>query len=1323
MFLLSGTGAGGAGSSTNGVGTTVYAGGSGSGGAAGYSGAGGGGAGSGGAGGSASGAAAGTGTATGGGNGGAGLTATGIGNNGYPAGGGGSGGYASGLLGTASGGDGADGQVTISWKPSVVTGAATSITGPSAVLNGTVTYGGPTAASFQYGLDTNYGSTATASQSPLDGSATNAAISQTVTGLACEKTYHFRAYATNIAGSDTGSDATFTTPTCGVQLGKTGPVSGLVGSYVTFIITATNANATTPLSNIVVTDAIPDKMSYSTHAASMGVASLSGTTLTWTIGYLPPSTTASLTLVVKLTARGTVWNTVSSPGAAPASARVVVLPGGIVHYRMDEAVDSWNGTDSEVKDWGPQGLNGTRTLVGTAATATNTKTPTGATNTVPPGPSISAQYPSVVGGGFCNAAYFDGKAVVKTPTNSFFQFSNTLSASAWIYLTAYPPDTNSNANDNLYSILSNDVNYEFHVNSDGKLYWWWQFQTSPTTTQAYWTNSSSVIPLNKWTHVAITFDSSTYNRQTIYINGVQDRQVTGNPAGTLVTNKCPMYVGGDIYTSTPPGQTCTLATDRAFHGMIDEAKIYDYELSADEVKADMIQGHLCSGTYDHVRIEYNGKFSKCGGNTVTVKACMDSGCTALYPGAVQVTLTPSGWLPQDTVAFSSGMTQLTFNNAAVSGTSMTLGGTNVSPVPNSNPKVRCFNGTTENCVVQVDNSACTANFDAVEPTKNPRTNLFTKLAGTAFNIDLVAVRADDPTSIDPNFVGTINYDLVDSTALDAGAATCQNSASLLAAQPIQFTQADQGRKKNVAVISASAVQDGRMRMTLGGSPACSTDNFAVRPPYVTLATTQTPAATPPLATDPATLKATDYNPATGNTLGFTLKASASAGYAGTLVQDAAKLSVQDPTSNIVAATTKNVGSLVTLPQVAGTSTLTANATSNAANAAYNEVGYLYLAAGAYIDKAFTGVDSVKGDCVTDTANGNNLSNVLDGAGKFGCDIGSQAASIGRFIPDHFATVAVGTMNCPAGLTCPSGSGIAYSAQPLAPAAGRVPLKVIAASSGGTTTQNYAGLFASDGSLAVFDAPGSTATANAGKGVLSSNAVAAAAFNETKDAGGNVTKTGGVAWVSPTYTFNAWPTSPTDVYFRATAAADGITSLQSPAANSVEGGIKFVTGRLRISNSTGPETQPLALPVQMQYWGGLTWLPSTTDNTSLSAGSVFLVAPPSGKSVFGKTSVASVTQKTQTDPVTHLVSPIPGSWLVTLAQPGAHNVGSVDLTINLGNSGSDTSCLATHGGTPAGIPWLRGSCPGQASGADPSARATFGIYSPENRRQVHVRELY
>jgi len=96
--------------------------------------------------------------------------------------------------------------------PAATTGLATGVGLTNATFNGTVNPNGqPASVCFDYGLTTNYGSTAS-----LVGTLTGTtlqAVSVSLTGLVSGATYHFRVAATNVLGSAVGLDQTFTTIT------------------------------------------------------------------------------------------------------------------------------------------------------------------------------------------------------------------------------------------------------------------------------------------------------------------------------------------------------------------------------------------------------------------------------------------------------------------------------------------------------------------------------------------------------------------------------------------------------------------------------------------------------------------------------------------------------------------------------------------------------------------------------------------------------------------------------------------------------------------------------------------------------------------------------------------------------------------------------------------------------------------------------------------------------------------------------------------------------------------------------------------------------
>ncbi len=96
-------------------------------------------------------------------------------------------------------------------SPTVTTGAASDITMAAAKLNGVINaWNYSTTATFEYGLDTGYGTTVTADQSPVTG-ATNTAVSCTIGGLTLNTTYHYRAVGQYSLGTINGADMTFTT--------------------------------------------------------------------------------------------------------------------------------------------------------------------------------------------------------------------------------------------------------------------------------------------------------------------------------------------------------------------------------------------------------------------------------------------------------------------------------------------------------------------------------------------------------------------------------------------------------------------------------------------------------------------------------------------------------------------------------------------------------------------------------------------------------------------------------------------------------------------------------------------------------------------------------------------------------------------------------------------------------------------------------------------------------------------------------------------------------------------------------------------------------
>lgn len=336
-----------------------------------------------------------------------------------------------------------------------------------------------------------------------------------------------------------------------------------------------------------------------------------------------------------------------------------------------------------------------------------------------------------------------------------------------------------------------------------------------------------------------------------------------------------------------------------------------------------------------------------------------------------------------------------------------------------------------------------------------------------------------------------------------------------------------------------------------------------------------------------------------------------------------------------------------------------------------------------------------GDLTATLGSGSYLSSGLSASGNTSasgtvCDDGTGTAiagTVGNFVPHHFNTYVIAPLTtCPTGQTCPV-AGWAYSGQSFT-------VNVSAANASDAITLNYDGTsntspnFAKAVTLQAWDAAGSTTTQDppsADPATLSSASIAAAAF----DQGSTILGTP----ATPTYTFVTSPTAPTSIYLRA-ANADA-SSLRAVPATSIEGGVKIVSGRIKIGNAYGSDLLPMPMRATAEFYGGTNWLTSNTDNVttfnsnlSTSGGNIVVsnLVGMGGAVVINAPGSAAVTAGVRT---------------FTLSAPGVP--GSVDLSLN----------------APAYL--LTGS---NGAAVDPSlpGRATFGIYSG-NDAFIYQREAY
>jgi MSHA biogenesis protein MshQ len=336
-----------------------------------------------------------------------------------------------------------------------------------------------------------------------------------------------------------------------------------------------------------------------------------------------------------------------------------------------------------------------------------------------------------------------------------------------------------------------------------------------------------------------------------------------------------------------------------------------------------------------------------------------------------------------------------------------------------------------------------------------------------------------------------------------------------------------------------------------------------------------------------------------------------------------------------------------------------------------------------------------GDLSAVLASGNYLGSGLSASGSTG-----SIGAVGVFIPHHFD------------LSVTQGCGLfTYSGQPFS-------LGLTARNATGGTTANYNG-------------GGSTTPALARLVTLS--AVSNGALGSFTSGTGNLASTvfnAGVATVSNVaFTFTNKLTPPATIVVRA-LDADGVSS--SPLLGGTDVSVPLRSGRLRLTNAFGSEKSPLTLVAQAQHWSASkTWVLNSLDSCSLVP--VAAVALGNYLGAQGSTA-AGWTTGIVPDAGGRAMSIANGGGTLTLAAPTSTNgkapVGTVDVSLNLGATASDSSCLALPrpSTTGANLSWLRAQF-GSSNGClgavdylrDPSARATFGVYAPEVKRLIHATE--
>lgn len=416
----------------------------------------------------------------------------------------------------------------------------------------------------------------------------------------------------------------------------------------------------------------------------------------------------------------------------------------ILKWRMNSG--PWDGSAGEVLDDSGNGLNGT--------TVNNPDWFSAGEDSALPTNSS--------GFGTCGYGYFDNNQqnYIELEDTDEIDFETEFTIGLWIKPESYPES-------GLMTILSKDENYEFHLNSDGTINWWWN--RSDGSVRQF--NSNSSVPRNVWSYVAIRYRNG---EQTIFINGA--RAGSENYTGLLRTNQDSLQLGSDQNFA-----------GRYFDGFLDEVTIFNTALSDLKISELQSQRVQCSGgmTSDYYRVEFNSPALTCSGAEVTVKACNDSNCETLSNQQSTVGLSlatgADGWSENPLTFTGQGSTQLKKYQPGKYQLSL------INTDPSLSNEPRCFvNGVeTQDCLIQFNATG----FIFTNGPELTNTNMPKQTSGVPYDdLYLQAVELDPATLSCQSATANVTEVEVSMRCLNPG--TCSNRNTF--PQAIMSMETDEG---------------------------------------------------------------------------------------------------------------------------------------------------------------------------------------------------------------------------------------------------------------------------------------------------------------------------------------------------------------------------------------------------------------------------------------------------------------------------------------------------------------------------------------------------
>lgn len=987
-------------------------------------------------------------------------------------------------------------------------------------------------------------------------------------------------------------------------------------------------------------------------------------------------------------------------------------PAPRLEYRFDET--SWSGSAGEVTDSSSNAYHGS--TAGLASTR----------------PSTSNSTPAIAGSpGTCRYGVFDrsNKQYVALPASFPNLGSGSFTITAWIRST--------DASQTGQRILVDDENgpgsgtgwgLSLGDGGSGML----RFFTRGTPS-ALILDTPAVITSNTWYFVAAVADVITKTKR-LYVYSS-----SGSALAAVSSSWTEPSFGSDSGIASAGGETNNATGENnsafGFAGAIDELRVFDAALATTDLDSVRQITRSCPSGLDHVEaVPASTSALTCSSAAVTLKACANAACTSLlssYTGTVSLSTSSgrgdwaagSGPAPQGTLAngtANDGAATYTFASGDAGSANLLLTHSLAQNV--SVTAATSGSGATSNTsgAIQFRDNA----FVFAEDLSNKIAGSNVVVAGRPHDLTLTLVKTNPSTGAcgtASDYSGSRPIKLWRSDSGGSWTAPTVVSPALTipAAQP-GSNNVTLAFSNGVANFNLGSTDIGRYALNAlddsgtyaAGSVSGASSTLTVRPFALVVRSIAAGATANPggsLATDSVFTSAGSSFSATVGAYRWTAAMSSN----GTDANDDGLPDAGATLANTIAGgLAPGFSSTVTLAPLAGSQTPAGGVLGSLANGSvggfsggsaspgtlqYSEVGSFALATTGVVSN-FLGSGLALDATVFNAA-------------------GAQSTRVGRFVPARFA-VSAGSVTHRSTRSCAPASAFTYLDETF-----QLGFTLTAQNAAGATTQNYTGSFA----RLALATPASFNLAGIAAGTRFSPSGVGARLSLGSSSGSWSNGVASGITLSAAALRASSPDGPFSASFGiAPADSDGVgvtafdldtdTTVGNDRASVTTVALRF--GRLRLASAIGAADRSLALPLTVQSWTGSAFDTNTLDScTSVPASAVS----------FGNLRRTLTTADTNVSGSTAALAAGVGRLL--LAAPGGGRAGSADVTLSLGSSATDASCLqpwtpATGDAATAGanLAYLRGAWCGSSHDKDPSARASFGLYRGADA-VIHQRENY